>query len=219
MESRFQAVFESAYKRLVEDGGMPPDMGGGAPPDMGGGAPPDMGGGDQGGGGKAPDPMFATTESIEYLYPFIRLYLMARERGVLPDRVTRYMVANQAHINDMTSARSANRLKEIFAKAGITEGEVLAAKKRNKDAYKKAVESGSKPSIKKVGAEELTSMLQAIGFLGDALRGEAKSGMSDGRAIATDIGFTNKEDFDFSSIWTAYNRIMQVVKGEFRGNV
>ena len=211
MESRFQEVFESAYKRLVEDG-PPPDMGGGAPPDMGGG-------GEQGGGGNTPDPMFATTESIEYLYPFIRLYLMARERGSLPDRITRYMVANQARVNDMTSARSANRLKEIFAKAGITEGEVLAAKKRNKEAYKKAIESGNKPSIKKVGSEELTSMLQAIGFIGDALRGEAKSGMSDGRAIATDIGFTNKEDFDFSSIWTAYNRIMQVAKGEFRGNV
>lgn len=214
MEFEFTKVFESAYKRIVEDG-PPPDMGGGGmPPDMGGGGP-EAGGG----GGKPPDPIFATTDSIEYLYPFIRIYLMAKERGTLPDSVTRYMVSNNANLKNMTSGRAAAKLKEIFERAGILDGEIDGAKFKNKKAYRKAKESGKNPEVKKVGPEELNSMLYALSALGNAMRSESKSGMSDGRSIATDIGFINKEDFDFSSIWTAYNRIMQVLRGEFRGNV
>lgn len=216
MEREFTKVFESAYRRLDEDAGMPPpDMGGG-----GGGMPPEMGGGgDGGGGGKPPDPIFATTESIEYLYPFIRIYMMAKERGTLPDTLSRYMIANNARLKEMTSGRAEAKLKDIFERAGIFDGEIDAAKMKNKKKYEEAKKNGKNPSVKKVGPEEMNSMLYALSALADAVRGEAKSGMSDGRAIATDIGFINKEDFDFSSIWTAYNRIMQVLKGEFRGNV
>ena len=199
MESRFDKIYE-AYARLVEED-MPPEDGGG------------------GDASEPAKPCFTNGEGIEYLVPFIRLYNKGKEGGSLPDRLTKLMIADRAFLPDMTSATMKSRLRRIFRVAGITDSEVGRAKADNERAFAKAASGGEVPEVRPVGVSELRGMLDILGTLADQFRDNAVHGTSSGRTVATEVGFPNRQDIDFSNIWVAYNRIAASVKEEFRSGV